>query len=395
MQALSVSHPPPLSVCLPSLISSAFFFMREGSAIAAPSVRSLAGEMDVSVSQSCLISVRCSVYFRLFRGVLAGKVHRCSFYFNSQICLGKVELRSFCLTVFQQYFRMLAYVSICNSALKRVNKGEGLRCSVACGVWSKAVFVPFWSLLPRCCHPSLTETGTVSSVHLSICLSTVSCQWITSGPGTSSNYANGWQHPAIELFVADRNADALVVWNSITLQSRMNSWQLTSSARGCTSAAVHCQVTEEVQGSDTKHSTIWRQVEFLSQIYPILSCWDSCSDSILELLLMMSIIRSRSHVPQSASLVSFLEKTNFKIHGNWSILCSSGQNSLSSSWVSYGLRLWVPAASSGHCGQEQPEYHRLVSWSRGHCWWQMHLFLEERESRTRLLFDTSLQQTIT
>lgn len=107
----SLSLLPPLSVCLPSLISSAFFFMREGSAIAAPSVRLLAGEMDVSVSQSRLISARCSVYFRLFRGVLAGKVHRCSFYFNSQICLGKVELRSFCFAVFQQSLFVLFFWS--------------------------------------------------------------------------------------------------------------------------------------------------------------------------------------------------------------------------------------------------------------------------------------------
>lgn len=53
--------------------------MHEGPIRFPPSVRQIAGEMDVSVSQRCLISVRCSVYFRLFRGLLAGKLHMVRF----------------------------------------------------------------------------------------------------------------------------------------------------------------------------------------------------------------------------------------------------------------------------------------------------------------------------
>lgn len=58
-------------------------------------------------------------------------------------------------------------------------RSKGLRCSVAHGVGWQGCF-PQLSLLPRRCHPYPIETRTVSSVHLSICLTAVSCQWITS-----------------------------------------------------------------------------------------------------------------------------------------------------------------------------------------------------------------------
>lgn len=65
-------------------------------------VRRIAGEMDVSVSRRRLISVRCSVYLGLFRGLLASKPHAAHF-FKSQIHLGKAGLSSFCLVVFQRF----------------------------------------------------------------------------------------------------------------------------------------------------------------------------------------------------------------------------------------------------------------------------------------------------
>lgn len=80
----AISHLPPpylppsffFSLCLPFANKQCCLLHAWGIAISSlPSVRQIAGEMDVSVSQRCLISVRCSVYFRLFRGLLAGKPH--------------------------------------------------------------------------------------------------------------------------------------------------------------------------------------------------------------------------------------------------------------------------------------------------------------------------------
>ena len=83
----SSPSPPPLSLSMSPLTNKQCSLLNAwGTRDRFPSsVRQIAGEMDVSVSQRCLISVRCSVYFRLFRGLLASKPHVAHFIFFFQV----------------------------------------------------------------------------------------------------------------------------------------------------------------------------------------------------------------------------------------------------------------------------------------------------------------------
>lgn len=141
----------------------------------------------MSVSQRRRASVRCSVRFR-FTG---------SFHPRPQICLGRLHLPFSDVPP-----QILADTSICDSAPKSKQiKGTETRRRFD----SKPP--PFRLGLPGRRHPFLTKTGTVSSVHLSICLSAALCQRATTA---IANYANGCSDAEILSSAADLNVDALM-----------------------------------------------------------------------------------------------------------------------------------------------------------------------------------------
>lgn len=103
------------------------------------SVRQIAGEMDVSVSQRCLISVRCSMYCRLFRGLLASKLHTARFL-SLRIVWGKQSWAHLCLVVFQLFTELFFLVVrlrrwlACQFTVQhsnKKNKSKGFGCNVA------------------------------------------------------------------------------------------------------------------------------------------------------------------------------------------------------------------------------------------------------------------------
>lgn len=118
--ALSLS----LSFCLLSLISCALFFMHEGHVCSSPSVRQIAGEMDVSVSAAsslsgALCTSGCLEVFWLPN-------HTWLVFESLRFCFGKAGLVYFYLDVFAAVLRCWVsriYLFILKiSTLKYVNK---------------------------------------------------------------------------------------------------------------------------------------------------------------------------------------------------------------------------------------------------------------------------------
>lgn len=173
------------------------------------------GEMDVSVSAAVPPS-----------GAPCAPGFRGSFHSRPQICLGR---RRWPFPGVPP--QMLAHTSICDSAPKsKQMKGTKTRRRFD----AKPPRPPprFRAALPGRRHPVLTKTGTVSSVHLSICLSAALCQRATTA---AANYANGCSDAEIRSSAAELNADARMVRSPVTIVSRARSCQPAAAAQACTS----------------------------------------------------------------------------------------------------------------------------------------------------------------